>query len=93
VLSLGSPYRLHERIVRGSGFDGYEVDGLRLKEPGEDGAEEPGVVFAVAGATALLVVDRMAAAAAAGLHWTQTKTLNPLPSQLVQIAPLVNTSI
>lgn len=93
MLSRGSPYHFHERIARGSGCVGYDVDGLRLKEPGEDGAEEPGVVFAVAGATVLLVVNRTAAAAAAGLQWTQTKMLNPRPSQLVQIAPLINTSI
>lgn len=28
--------------------DWKDVDELRLKEPGEDGAEDPGVVFAVA---------------------------------------------
>jgi hypothetical protein len=66
------------------------VDEVRLKEPGEDGADDPGVVFAVAGATVLLVLDRTAAAAAAGLQWTQTKMLNPRPSQLVQIASLSN---
>jgi len=51
--------------------DGYEVDGLRLKEPGEDGAEDPGVVFAVAGEAVLWTLDRATAAAAAGLQWTQ----------------------
>lgn len=57
VPSLPPTYRFQDLVARGSGCDGYEEDGLRLKEPGEDGAEEPGVVFAVAGATVLLALD------------------------------------
>ncbi|KAJ5709478.1 hypothetical protein N7493_010812 [Penicillium malachiteum] len=42
------PSRLafHDLDALGSG---NEVDGLRLNEPGEDGADDPGVVFAVLG--------------------------------------------
>lgn len=88
VPSLPSPYRLQDRLTRGSEREGYEVDGLRLSEPGEDGADEPGVVFAVAGETVEFVLDRTAAAAAAGLQCAQTNMLKPRPSQLVQIVSL-----
>lgn len=86
VLSLPSPYLLQALFVLGSDCVGYDVDGLRLKEPGEEGADDPGVVFAVAEATVLL--DRTAVAAAAGLQRAQMKMLKPRPSQLVQTAPL-----
>lgn len=86
VLSLPSPYLLQALLVLGLGCDGYDVDGLRLKEPGEEGADDPGVVFAVAEATVLL--DRTDVAAVAGLQCAQTKMLKPRPSQLVQTAPL-----
>lgn len=86
VLSLPSPYLLQALLVLGSGCDGYDVDGLRLKEPGEEGADDPGVVFAVAEATVLL--DRTTVAAAAGLQCAQMEMLKPRPSQLVQTAPL-----
>lgn len=51
--SLPSPYCLKVLLVRGSGCDGYDVDGLRLNEPGEEATDEPGVVFAVIEATML----------------------------------------
>lgn len=47
VPSRPSPNRLQDRVARGSGCDGYEVEGLLLNEPGEDGTDDPGVVFAV----------------------------------------------
>lgn len=40
------------------------MDGLRLNEPGEDGADEPGVVLAVA-EEARVAVERLEAATAA----------------------------
>jgi hypothetical protein len=86
VLSRPSPYLLQALLVLASGCVGYDVDGLRLKEPGEEGADDPGVVFAVTEATVLL--DRTAVAAAAGLQCAQMKMLKPRPWQLVQTAPL-----
>jgi hypothetical protein len=65
------------------------VDELRLSEPGEDGAEEPGVpVPADADVRFAVVLAAAAAAAAVGLHWAQMKMLKPRPLQLVQIEPL-----
>ncbi|KAJ5647915.1 hypothetical protein N7490_004287 [Penicillium lividum] len=74
------------RDVLESGCGGYEVEGLRLNEPGEDGADDPGVVSAVADANG--APTRIEAAAAAGLQRAQTKILKPRPSQIVQVEPL-----
>lgn len=90
VPSRPFPYLRHSRFL-GSGCDGYEVEGLLLSDPGEDGVDDPGVVFAVAGEE-VAVLDRTAAAAAAGLQCAQIKILKPRPSQLVQIAPLKSVS-
>ena len=87
VPSLPSPYCFQDRLFRGSGCDGYEVDGVRLKDPGEEGADEPGVVFVVAEETVAALV-RTEAAAPAGLQCAHMKMLKPRPSQLAQIAPL-----
>ena len=89
--SRSSPNGFQDRVVRGSGCEGYEVDGVLLKEPGEDGADDPGVVFAVSDDAGGL--DLMVAAAAAGLQCAHANMVNPRPSQLVQTAPLeiVNT--
>ncbi|KAJ5924448.1 hypothetical protein N7466_008635 [Penicillium verhagenii] len=87
VLSrLSSLSGFHDLDVLGSGCDGYEVEGLRLNEPGEEGADDPGVELAVAEAAVSPI--RIEAAAAAGLQCAHTKMLKPRPSQLVQIAPL-----
>jgi hypothetical protein len=65
------------------------VDELRLNEPGDDGAEEPGVpVPADADVRFAVALAVAAAAATVGLHWTQMKMLKPRPLQLVQIEPL-----
>ncbi|KAJ5760433.1 hypothetical protein N7520_007589 [Penicillium odoratum] len=76
------------RDVLESGCGGYEVEGLRLNEPGEDGADDPGVVLAVADADVAPMRIEAAAAAAAGLQRAQIKMLKPRPSQIVQIEPL-----
>ncbi|KAJ5155979.1 hypothetical protein N7492_008782 [Penicillium capsulatum] len=64
------PTRSQERVARGLGCDGYEVDGFLLSEAGDDGADEPGVVFAVDDNA--VTVDRFTAAVA-GLQCGQTK--------------------
>jgi hypothetical protein len=58
------------------------MEGLRLSEPGEDGAVEPGVAADTDSAVGF------AAAADAGLQCAQANMLKPRPLQLVQIAPL-----
>lgn len=64
-----SPSCFHARLVLGSGYDGKEVEELRLKDPGEDGTEDPGVVLVVTEEDKL---DRTAAAAPTGLQCGQT---------------------
>lgn len=64
------------------------MEGDRLREPGEEGADDPGVVLAVAEAAMALVLTEDAAAA--GLQRAQMKMLNPRPWQLVQIESLRN---
>lgn len=44
---------------------------MRLNEPGDEGADEPGVVLAAAGETVELVFARTAVATAAGLQCAQ----------------------
>ncbi|KAJ5891067.1 uncharacterized protein N7473_007295 [Penicillium subrubescens] len=83
-----SPGGLHAPPVRGSLCDGYDVEGLRLNEPGEDGADEPGVVLAVAEAVPAAAEMLEVATTADGLQWPHVKTLKPRPPQLVQIPPL-----
>lgn len=61
------------------------MDELRFSEPGDDGAEDPGVS---ADAAVGFAVALAAAAAASGLQCGQTKMLKPRPLQLRQIAPL-----
>ncbi|KAJ5248056.1 hypothetical protein N7524_012016 [Penicillium chrysogenum] len=85
VLSRPSPYFAYDRATLGSTCEGCEVEELRLSEPGDDGAEEPGVS---ADTAVGLAVALAAAAAAAGLQCAQTKILKPRPLQLRQIAPL-----
>lgn len=85
VLSRPSPYFAYERATFGSICEGCEPDELRLREPGEDGVEDPGVS---ADAAVGFAVALAAAAAAAGLQCAQTKMLKPRPLQLRQIAPL-----
>lgn len=85
VLSRPSPYFAYERATFGSICEGCEPDELRLREPGDDGAEDPGVS---ADAAVGFAVALAAAAAAAGLQCAQTKMLKPRPLQLRQIAPL-----
>lgn len=87
VLSRSPPYFAYERATFGSICEGCEPDELQLKEPGDDGAEDPGVsADAVVGFAVTLAAA--AAAAAAGLQCAQTKMLKPRPLQLRQIAPL-----
>lgn len=64
------------------------MEGVRLNEPGDDGADEPGVALAVAEEVAAALERRAAATAPEGLQWAQGKILKPRPPQLVQIAPL-----
>ena len=65
------------------------MDELRLNEPGDDGAEEPGVpVPPDAGVRLAVALAAAAAAAAVGLHWAQMKMVKPRPLHLVQIEPL-----
>ncbi|KAJ6146147.1 hypothetical protein N7497_008129 [Penicillium chrysogenum] len=85
VLSRPSPYFAYDRATLGSTCEGCEVGELRLSEPGDDGAEEPGVSADTAVGFAVALA---AAAAAAGLQCAQTKMLKPRPLQLRQIAPL-----
>lgn len=85
VLSRPSPYFAYDRAALGSACEGFEVEELRLSEPGDDGAEEPGVS---ADAAVGFAVALAAAAAAVGLQCAQTKMLKPRPLQLRQIAPL-----
>lgn len=85
VLSRPSPYFAYARATFGSGCEECEEDELRLSEPGDDGAEDPGIS---ADAAVGFAVALAAAAAAAGLQCAQTKTLKPRPLQLRQIAPL-----
>lgn len=85
VVSRPSPYFAYERATFGSICEGCEPDELRLREPGDDGAEDPGVS---ADAAVGFAVALAAAAAAAGLQCAQTKMLKPRPLQLRQIAPL-----
>lgn len=61
---------LQDCVARGLGCDGYEVDGLLLNEPGEDGTDEPGVVLAVD--DSVVGFDRLMAAVA-GLQCGQVK--------------------
>ncbi|KAJ5421935.1 hypothetical protein N7491_010380 [Penicillium cf. griseofulvum] len=74
VLSRPSPYFAYNRAMLGSGC---EVDELRLGEPGDENAEEPGVSAAAAVGFAV----SLAAAAAAGLQCAHTKMLKPQPLQ------------
>ena len=85
VLSRPSPNFAYKRATLGSECEGCEVDELRLSEPGDDGAEDPGVS---ADAAVRFAVALAAAAAAAGLQCAQTKMLKPQPLQPRQIAPL-----
>lgn len=62
------------------------MEELRLREPGDEGAVEPGVI---ADADVGFAMALAAAAAAAGLQCAQTKMLKPRPLQLGQIEPLV----
>ena len=64
------------------------VDELLLRDAGEAGTEESGLV-----PCGELVVLLTAAAAAVGLQWTQMKTLNPRPLQLLQTTLLLSISI
>ncbi|KAJ5192700.1 hypothetical protein N7449_008842 [Penicillium cf. viridicatum] len=68
VLSRPSPYFAYERATFGSICEGCEVDELRLSEPGDDGAEDPGVS---ADAAVRFAVALAAAAAAVGLQCGQ----------------------
>ena len=61
------------------------MEELRLREPGEEGVDELGVV---ADADVGFAMAFAAAAAAAGLQCTQTKILKPRPLQLGQMDPL-----
>lgn len=89
VLSLLlSSIRFQDRDALESGCEGYDVEGDRLREPGEEGADDPGVVLAVADAAVALVLTEDAAAA--GLQRAQMKMLKPRPWQLVQMEPLRN---
>lgn len=76
-----SPNRLKARGANRSFRVGKEDDELRLRDAGEDGMDEWGVVDD----DAILLT----AAAAAGLQCAQMKMLKPRPSQLLQIDRLL----
>lgn len=62
------------------------MEGDRLREPGEEGADDPGVLLAIADAAVALILAEDAATV--GLQCAQTKILKPRPWQLVQMEPL-----
>lgn len=75
-----SPNRLKARGANRSFRVGKEDDELRLRDAGEHGMDESGVVDDDAG---------LLTAAAAGLQCAQMKMLKPRPSQQLQIDPLL----
>ncbi|KAJ5266857.1 hypothetical protein N7478_009665 [Penicillium angulare] len=69
------------------------MDGLRLNEAGEDAADDPVVVPAVAAVLALaevvVVLTLMEAAAAVVLQCAHMKMLKPRPSQPLHFEPMI----